>query len=253
MGAALIGILGAAIIIFFLYDTPGCQGYKAVENISKEKEEKNDDFNAAQKMVLRMPAIWILAFASAFMYISRYAVNSWGVFYLQAQKGYDTIDASFIISISSICGIIGTVSSGLISDKLFRGNRNIPALIFGLLNVTALSMFLLSPHSHFWIDALAMILFGLAIGVLICFLGGLMAIDIAPKKASGAALGVVGIASYIGAALQDIMNGVLIQQNKTVVDGVDIYNFTYVNYFWIGAALVSVLLTLCVWNTKRYN
>lgn len=43
------------------------------------------------------------------MYISRYAVNSWGVFYLEAEKGYSTLDASFIISISSICGIVDTV------------------------------------------------------------------------------------------------------------------------------------------------
>ena len=43
------------------------------------------------------------------MYISRYAVNSWGVFYLEAQKGYTTLDASLIISISSVCGIVGTV------------------------------------------------------------------------------------------------------------------------------------------------
>lgn len=79
-----------------------------------------------------------------------------------------------------------------------------------------------------------------------------MAIDLAPKKASGAALGVVGIASYIGAALQDVMNGVLIENTKTVVNGADVYNFTYVSYFWIGAALISVLLTLCVWKAKRY-
>ena len=52
-----------------------------------------------------------------------------------------------------------------------------------------------------------MVLFGLSIGVLICFLGGLMATDIAPKKASGAALGIVGIASYIGAGVQDILSG----------------------------------------------
>lgn len=44
------------------------------------------DFNKAQRQVLTMPAIWILALSSAFMYISRYAVNSWGVFYLEAQK-----------------------------------------------------------------------------------------------------------------------------------------------------------------------
>lgn len=107
------------------------------------------------------------------------------------------MDASFIISICPVCGIVGTIFSGVISDKLFGGCRNVPALIFGLMNVLALSLFLLVPGVHFWIDVLAMVLFGLGIGVLICFLGGLMAVDIAPRNASGAALGVVGIASYI--------------------------------------------------------
>ncbi len=72
------------------------------------------------------------------MYISRYAVNSWGIFYLENEKGYTTIDASFIISINSILGIVGTVSSGLVSDKIFKGNRYLPAVIFGLLNALAL-------------------------------------------------------------------------------------------------------------------
>ena len=50
-------------------------------------------------------------------------------------------------------------------------------------------------------------LFGTSIGVLFCFLGGLMAVDMAPKNAAGAALGVAGIASYLGAGIQDIVNG----------------------------------------------
>lgn len=52
---------------------------------------ETEEFNRAQKSVLKNPAIWILAFSSAFMYISRYAVNSWGVFYLQAEKGYSSL------------------------------------------------------------------------------------------------------------------------------------------------------------------
>jgi len=55
-----------------------------------------------------------------------------------------------------------------------------------------------------------------------------MAVDIAPRNASGAALGVVGIASYIGAGLQDVMSGVLIEGQKTVVNGTDVYDFTYI-------------------------
>ena len=253
LGAGLVGLIGALVVWRFFHDTPQSKGLPAVNAPEKKKEMdalETEEFNRAQKAVLRNPAIWILALSSAFMYISRYAVNSWGVFYLQAEKRYSTLDASFIISISSVFGIVGTMFSGVISDRFFGGRRNIPALIFGLMNVFALCLFLLVPGVHFWMDALAMILFGLGIGVLICFLGGLMAVDIAPRNASGAALGVVGIASYIGAGLQDVMSGVLIEGNKRLVDGVEVYDFTYINWFWIGAALLSVLLALLVWNAR---
>ena len=249
VGAGVIGIAYFVVMQIGMKDTPQKYGYLLEQqNLNKQKE--NTDFNKAQKAVLRNPAIWILALGSAFMYISRYAVNSWGVFYLETMKGYSTLDASFIISISSVCGIVGTIASGLISDKLFKGSRNVPALVFGLLNVVALCLFLLVPGVHFIIDVIAMVLFGLGIGVLICFLGGLMAVDLAPKNAAGAALGVVGVASYIGAGIQDIMSGWLIEGNKHIVNGSEVYDFTYINYFWIGAALLSVILTLCVWNAK---
>lgn len=256
LGAGMIGLVGALIVWRFFHDSPQSKGLPAVSQ-PKEKKERSasetEDFNRAQKAVLRNPAIWILALSSAFMYISRYAVNSWGVFYLEAQKGYTTLDASFIISVSSVCGIIGTMFSGVISDKLFSGRRNVPALIFGLMNVVALCLFLLVPGVHFWLDIVAMVLFGSGIGVLLCFLGGLMAVDIAPRNASGAALGIVGIASYIGAGLQDVMSGLLIEGNKRVVDGVEVYDFTYINWFWIGAALMSALLALLVWNAGKKN
>lgn len=252
MGAGCIGMIGALVIWKFVHDTPESEGLPPVNQptIKEEKAVDAADFNKAQRKALAMPAIWILALASASMYVSRYAVNSWGVFYLEAQKGYSTLDASFIISISSVCGIIGTVFSGVISDKFFGGRRNAPALIFGLMNVAALCLFLLVPGVHFWLDVVAMVLFGTAIGVLLCFLGGLMAVDIAPRNASGAALGIVGVASYIGAGIQDIMSGVLIEGHKSIVDGKEIYDFSYINIFWIGAALLSVFFALLVWNVK---
>lgn len=249
IGAGIIGIVYFFVMQWGMKDTPQRYGYLLDQHC--DNRSKSKDFNKSQKAVLKNPAIWILAFASAFMYISRYAVNSWGVFYLQTMKGYSTLDASFIISISSVCGIVGTIASGLVSDKLFKGSRNVPALIFGLTNVLALCLFLLVPGVHFILDVIAMVLFGIGIGVLICFLGGLMAVDLAPKNAAGAALGVVGVASYIGAGIQDIMSGWLIEGNKRVVNGSDVYDFTYINYFWIGAALMSVVLTLLVWNAKR--
>ena len=251
IGAAVVGFAGVVLLITFFHDTPASKGITLPGTKKEEKKLDTDSYNKAQSEVLRNPLIWILALSSAFMYISRYAVNSWGIFYLENEKGYTTIDASFIISVNSILGIVGTVTSGLVSDRIFKGNRYLPAVIFGLLNALALCLFLLVPGHHLWLDITAMVLFGLSIGVLLCFLGGLMAVDIAPKNASGAALGVVGVASYVGAGLQDIMSGLLIEGNKHVVNGVDAYDFTYINYFWIGAALMSVLLTSIVWKAKN--
>lgn len=256
-GAGLLGLLGFLIFAFFMRDTPQSYGLPSIavyKGDSPEQQTANENDKSVgdhQKEVLRNPAIWMLALASAFMYISRYAVNSWGIFFLEADKGYTNLEASSIISISSVCGIIGTVASGWVSDRFFGGRRNVPALIFGLMNVIGLSLFLLGPRDCFWLDAASMVIFGLAIGALICFLGGLMAVDIASKQASGAALGVVGIASYVGAALQDLVSGFTIQSGKNLSAGTPSYDFSIVVWFWIGAAVLSVLCALTVWNAQK--
>lgn len=257
-GAGVLGLLGFLIVVLFMRDRPQSNGLPPVavyKGDQPQEEAAADDGKSVgeyQKEVLRNPAIWMLALASAFMYISRYAVNSWGIFFLEADKGYTNLEASSVISISSVCGIVGTVASGWISDRFFGGRRNLPALIFGLMNILGLSLFLLGPQECFWLDAVSMVIFGLAIGALICFLGGLMAVDIASKKASGAALGVVGIASYVGAAVQDLLSGILIQQGKSAgaADVATAYDFSVVTWFWIGAAILSVVCTLAVWKAR---
>ncbi len=255
-GAGLLGLLGFLIPALFMRDTPQSCGLPSIAVFQGDRPKQATIQDAksvgdCQKEVLHNPAIWMLALASAFMYISRYAVNSWGIFFLEANKGYTNLEASSIISISSVCGIIGTVASGWVSDRFFGGRRNVPALIFGLMNVMGLSLFLLGPRDCFWLDTVSMVIFGLAIGALICFLGGLMAVDIASKRASGAALGVVGIASYVGAALQDLVSGFTIQSGKTLDAQVATYDFSTVAWFWIGSAVLSMLCALTVWNARR--
>jgi len=249
-GAAALGLLGFVVVAMFMRDTPQSCGLPPVSTDSSAADATDrEEISRMQKAVLRNPAIWMLALGSAFMYISRYAVNSWGVFFLEAEKGYSTIEASSIISVSSVCGIIGTILSGWVSDRFFGGRRNLPALIFGLMNITGLCLFLIAPSSLV-VDVTAMVIFGIAIGALICYLGGLMAIDIASKKASGAALGVVGIASYIGAAAQDFVSGLMIGSGRTDATSGTVYDFSGITIFWISAAILSVICVLTVWNAK---
>ncbi|MDR1342395.1 MAG: MFS transporter [Prevotellaceae bacterium] len=245
--AGLAGLAGAVLVMLFLHDSPASRGLLPVAT----PKEQSKSVKSAQVEVLKNPFIWILALSSACMYVSRYAVNSWGIFFLENEKSYTAVEASSIISVSSVCGIIGTVLSGVLSDRLFGGRRNVPALIFGICSAAAIALFVFVPRGYFAVDIFSMALFGLSVGVLICFLGGLMAVDIAPKKASGAALGVVGVASYIGAGVQDILSGRLIGDSKTLVDGVAQYDFSAIRYFWIGAAVLSVATCACLWNVGK--
>ena len=185
----------------------------------------------------------------AIIALSRYAINGWGVLFLQEVKGYSLATATQIISVNALLGIVGTVFSGWLSDTLFHGRRNVLAFGFGVLNTIALCLFLYSGDGMF-VNLLSMVLFGMAIGVLICFLGGLMAIDIVPREATGAALGIVGMASYVGAGLQDIVSGWLINSGKTVTDGVTTYDFDTAIVFWIAASALSFILALLVTKKK---
>lgn len=250
-GAGIIGVIGAIIVALFLHDSPESKGLPPIANYKNDHaatSTKVKSVGTHQKEVLKNPYIWILALASALMYVSRYGIESWGIYYLEAQKGYNTLEASSIVSVSAFSGVFGTMISGFISDKFFKGSRNIPVLVAGILNVTAISLFLYSPDGNTWVDTGSMLLFGFAIGILITFVGGLMAVDIASKKASGAALGLVGVASYIGAGIQDIVSGYLIEGNRTVVSGETSYDFSTISIFWIGSAVLSVLFALLTWK-----
>ena len=260
VGAAIAGSIGFLLIVFLLHDSPEAEGMPSVAVMAGEElpsDDKPKSIGLSQRAVLRNPYVWVLAFASAFMYVSRYAVNGWGVLFLQETKGFTLATATQIISVNALLGIIGTVFSGWLSDVAFKGNRYIPAVTAGVLEVLSLILFAFGGNSA-WVNILAMVLFGIAIGVLICFLGGLMAVDIVPREAAGAALGVVGIASYAAAGLQDIASGLLIDGNKTLVsvtDGVEqyTYNFTPALIFWIVAATLSVLLVCVVWRKARWK
>ena len=253
-GAGVAGILGAIMVFFFLHDSPESKGLPTVVSQTTElniSEKTEQSVSASQRSVLKNPYIWLLALSSALMYISRYAIESWGIFYAQVEKDYTNVEAGQIIGLTAITGIIGTVVSGIVSDKFFKGSRNVPALIAGVLNIVSLSIFLFYPNGNVWMDSAAMLIHGFAIGILITFLGGLMAVDIAPKQATGATMGLIGIASYAGAGIQELISGFLISDKKVIVNNIVSYDFSIARYFWFGAALLSMLIALLVWKAKQ--
>ena len=146
--------------------------------------------------------------------------------------------------------MLGTVLAGWLSDRVFKSDRVKPAVLSGILSSLSLFLFLF-VGGGFVLNIFYVSLFSLSVGVLYCIVAGLMAVDIVPRKATGAALGVVGISSYVAAGLQDITSGYLIQGYMTQVDGVDVYDFGPVSWFWIVASVVSFVLPVLNWKKMK--
>lgn len=254
--SAVAGVAGTLIILFCVSDTPESKGLPSVQALSSEEMRKEDSMKTSevQKIVLRHPGIWIIAAASAFIYITKYAIAGWGVLFLQKEKAFSLESASQIIAFSAVFGILGTVLAGWLSDTVFRSDRIKPAILSGVTGFAALALFLFSGGGYV-LNIIYISVFSLAVGVLYCIVAGLMAVDIVPRKATGAALGIVGISSYLAAGIQDIASGYLIEGNmQQAADIADaVYDFTPVSIFWLTAALISFLLPVFNWKKMMKN
>lgn len=252
--AAAAGGAGALLILLTVSDTPESQGLPSIQQLSGEDVKPVDKMptRELQKMIFRHPGIWVIALSSAFIYITKYAIAGWGVLFLQKERAFSLEQATQIIAFSAVFGVLGTVLAGWLSDRVFRSDRIRPAILSGAVSSVALALFLFAGGGYV-MNVLYVSVFSLSIGVLYCIVAGLMAVDIVPRKATGAALGIVGISSYVAAGLQDITSGYLIQYNTVRVDGMDVYDFGPVSYFWLAAALVSFILPVMNWKKMKNN
>ena len=140
----------------------------------------------------------------------------------------------------------GNLAAGWLSDVLFRGNRVRPVILAGLMAEVSLAGFLFLGGG-FGLNMVFVAVFSCSFSVVFCIVAGLMALDFVPRKATGAALGIVGISSYAAAGLQSVASGLLI--DGFAADG--LYNFTPVSLFWIAACLLAFSLPVIGWKYLR--
>ena len=249
LAAAVAGVVGLVVSLVFISDTPESEGLPSVQELSGEpvREMDKKPTREPQKWVFRHPGIWVIAISTAFLYITQHAVSDWGVLFLQKQKTFSLERATQVIGLAEIFGVAGNLAAGWLSDVLFRGNRVRPVVLSGVLAVLSLSGFLLLDGG-FAANMAFVAVFSFAFSVVFCIVGGLMALDFVPRKATGAALGIVGISSYAAAGLQSVASGFLI--DGFAQDG--LYDFGPVSIFWIIACLLAFTLPVIGWKYLRH-
>jgi OPA family sugar phosphate sensor protein UhpC-like MFS transporter len=251
----VICIFIAAIMYRYMYDRPQTYGLPSANEFEGEvevaKKEKNTSTKEAQLEAIKNPYVWIVALSAICLGIVRYSVNSWGVVFLQEQKGYSLIVAGGIVAISPIMGGIGSFFSGFISDKFFKSRHSVTTIFFGIVMLIGIVGFCFAPAGNSMLNMIFMAIYGLGLGVNLCFIGGMLAVDFCSQKATGAAMGIVGLLAYFGATVQEFINARLMTISKLVVNGKVTYNFHNIEIFWIAAVIVmTVVIIPTLWAKK---
>jgi OPA family sugar phosphate sensor protein UhpC-like MFS transporter len=256
-GPGLLCSLVAVALVVLMQDRPRTLGLPSVADwkddhwgAAQEDVATKASTWATQRSILKLPAIWVLALSSASVYVTRYAVNSWGILYLQEEKGYSLMQAGSMLTANTVTGIIGAIAFGFMSDKLFDARRPPVNLIFGVLELAGLLLIFFGPPGRPVLMTAAFLLYGFGLTGLVTSLGGLFAMDIAPKRVAGAAMGFIGVFSYLGAATQDLISGHLIERGMTLVDGARQYDFSDAIWFWIGSSVISLILATSLWRVQ---
>ena len=261
---AAICVLAAFLLYRYLQDRPQTLGLPPIavwrQDAGAGAKPAAHDASRIWKdqlKVLAIPSLWVIALASSSMYVTRYAINSWGNVYLQEIRGFDLFDANLFIFLNTAAGILGCVAYGYMSDKLFSARRPPTNLIFGLLELVPLLIIFYGPANSYVLAA-ALVIYGFGLSGILASLGGLFAIDIAPRRVAGAAMGFIGVFSYLGAGTQDYISGKLIYDSEIRVvfsigenaPTVFFYDYSAPIIFWVGASVLSLLLAASLWRVK---
>ncbi len=261
---ATVCIGAAALLYMLLQDRPQTLGlppvaewrHDIIDTVQSSKPSARTIWKT-QLSVVAIPSLWVIALASSTMYVTRYAINSWGNVYLQEIRGFDLFDANAFIFLNTAAGILGCVAYGYMSDKWFDARRPPTNLIFGLMELIPLFVIFYGPTNSV-VLAVALVVYGFGLSGILASLGGLFAIDIAPKKVAGAAMGFIGIFSYLGAGMQDYISGKLIYDSEMKIvfwlgdkaPTVYFYDYSLPIVFWVGASVLSLILAASLWKVR---
>lgn len=241
---AIICILVGLWLYERLRDKPQTLGLPEVETFREEpikcenNEQKRDDeenssyFEIFKKHIICNPVIWMLAIAYIFVYIIRFGTEDWLVKYLVEVKGNSLTLASSKLSSLALVGAGGAILAGVISDKIYKGNRTPINIIFLICLILSLLAFAANPANNNFMDFVYAAMIGVFTAGPQMLIGGLCAVESSSKKVASASIGFTGIFGYIGAALSSGGTGVV----------VDKFGWNGAIGFWMISTMICVVI-----------
>ena len=234
-----------------LRDKPQTLGLPDVEKyrnepaviVNKDEQDNRPYLQVFKENILCNPIMWMLAISYIFVYIVRFGTEDWLVKYLVEVKGDSLTLASSKLSSLALIGAFGAIGAGVISDKVYKGNRTPINIVFLICLVISLLAFANNQSST--LDFLYAAMIGMFTAGPQLLIGGICAVESSSRKVASASIGFTGVFGYIGAVLSSTGTGSM----------VDKFGWNGAIGFWILSAAICIILCIAMWiiQAKRKN
>src|SRR5574344_972603 len=244
-----IAIIIAGWLMNRLRDRPQSIGLPDVEIYRNDKKTNNKDSvgevdnrsygQIFKENILFNRTLWMLAIAYIFVYIIRFGAEDWMIKYLHEAKHNPLELATMKLSALPLFGIAGTILAGVISDKIFKGQRAPVNLIYLCGVATSLVLLMLNHNSN--LDFVLIAFIGAFTYGPQMMIGGLCAVESSSKKVASAATGFTGSFGYIGAIFSATGTGFMI----------DKFGWNGALMYWVLAAIICIIICFILFLDEK--
>ena len=218
----------AVFLYFFAAQSPEEAGYPGaihddVDNSAGTTVKVWDSF----KFVFANPLVWFYAVAYAATGAVRHSSDQLSILYFQDVLGFDMKTNIPGIAISTLAlipmvAVAGSVLSGWVSDRFFRGHRYPVAMVLYFMEsvvlviaATVLALGLVGPTTGgILLGCLFLVLIAITANSTHSIVGAAAPMDIGGKKMAGFASGVIDSFQYYGSALSLFITGRVLDATK---------------------------------------
>lgn len=177
----------------------------------KVKTGPTFDFSAFKQLITNRMLLGV--------YLGQYCINvltfffiTWFPLYLAMEKGLDIKTVGFIAAIPAICGFLGGLTGGVISDRILRITQSLSIarktpIVLGML----LSMVMVFCN---YVDSIYLVVFFMSLAFLgkgIGALGWAVMSDTAPKEMAGVAGGFFNLCGNVAGIISPVVIGYIVK------------------------------------------
>jgi phosphoglycerate transporter family protein len=212
-----IALVSSLFLWTYLRDTPESVGLPEIEGSHLPGGDSGPE-SAAEfrqflyKRVFSNKYIWIVSAANFFVYTIRFAVFDWGPTVLNQSKGIQLHNAGLMVAGFELAGMTGMLVTGYLTDRLFAGRGAPLSMISMLLCGLSVYLFWLAPGRMFWLNTALLMSSGFFVYSPQALVG-VMAANLATKRAAATAVGLTSIFGYASTVLSGWGIGWLVEHH----------------------------------------